>query len=71
MDFGFEQGARRADRFESDVKHSFDGVETEIRELRSDMKAGFDSLHRLMIQCFAGTLGSVVAGGVILFLSHS
>jgi hypothetical protein len=78
VDFGFDQVNRRldqsgkstGDRF-GDANQRILGVEIQIRELRSEMKSGFDSIHRLMIQCFAGTLGSIIAGGVILFLSHS
>jgi hypothetical protein len=77
IDFGFDQVKRRLDesgkstgqRF-GDANQRILGVEGELRELRSEMKDGFDSLHKLMIQCFAGTLGSIVAGGVVLFLAH-
>ena len=39
--------------------------------LRTDTKAGFDSLHQLMIRVCAGTIGSIIAGVVVLLLSHS
>jgi tetrahydromethanopterin S-methyltransferase subunit G len=78
VDFGFAQVNRRLDAFERSAGERFGeanqrvfGVEDQIRELRSEIEAGFDSLHRLMIQCFAWALGSIIAGGAILFLSHS
>lgn len=78
VDFGFEQVDKRLeqidkrfDRFERDVDRRFDRVEGEVRELRAEMKDGFDSLHRLMIQFFAGTVGSIAAGVVVLLVSHS
>ena len=82
MDFGFEQTSKRMDlgfallakgaedlRSEMRVNHA--RIEADVRELRSDTKAGFDSLNRLMIRFFAGTVGSIVAGVVVLLLSHS
>lgn len=71
VDKRFEQIDKRFDRFERDVDRRFDRVEGEVRELRADMKDGFDSLHRLMIQFFAGTVGSIAAGVVVLLVSHS
>jgi hypothetical protein len=53
------------------VDRRFVRVEADIRELRSDMKSGFDSLHRLMIRFFAGTLASIIAGVIVLLASHS
>jgi hypothetical protein len=60
------------------VDQRFDRVEADVRELRSDTKAGFgamdarfDSLQRMMIGFFATTLGSVIAGVVVLLASHS
>lgn len=78
VDFGFEQVSRRLDLTERSIGERFGeanqrvlGVEGELRELRSEMKSGFDSLHRLMIRFFAGTVGSIIAGVVVLLLSHS
>jgi hypothetical protein len=71
VDFGFEQVDRRFDRVEGDVKERFVRVEADIRELRTETKAGFDSLQQLMIRVCAGTIGSIIAGVVVLLLSHS
>jgi hypothetical protein len=71
VDRRFEQIDQRFDRFEASVDRRFDRVEDDARELRSEMKSGFDSLHRLMIRFFAGTVGSIIAGVVVLLLSHS
>src|ERR1700761_2443934 len=78
VDFGFAQVSERFVRVEADIRElrsemhrGLSKVDTEIRELRSDTKAGFDSLHRLMIKFFAGTVGSIIAGVVVLLLSHS
>ena len=85
MDLGFEQvtlrfgeANQRFERVETDLRElrsetqvGFARVDADIRELRSDTKAGFDSLHQLMIKFFAGTVGSIIAGIVVLLLSHS
>jgi hypothetical protein len=71
---GFETGDRRFDQVDArfdQVDRRFDRVEADVRELRAEMKEGFDSLHRLMIRLFAGTLGSVAAGIIVLLASHS
>lgn len=74
MDFASEQVDRRFEqidqRFER-IDRRFDRVEDDARELRSEMKSGFDSLHRLMIRFFAATVSSIIAGIVVLLLSHS
>jgi hypothetical protein len=61
---------KRIDDLRSETHRGFTRVEADIRELRSDTKAGFDSLQKLMIGFFATTLGSITAGVVLLFLSH-
>jgi hypothetical protein len=81
VDQRFEQVDQRFEQVEQRfrlVDHRFDRVEADIRELRSDMKAGFevlggrfDSLQRLMIGFFATTLGSAIAGVFVLLVSHS
>lgn len=53
-----------------DMKAGFDRVDADYRELRAEMKAGFDSVHKMMIRFFAGTLGSIVAGVILLFVTH-
>jgi hypothetical protein len=52
------------------VDQRFDRVETDVRELRSEVKSGFDSLQRLMIGFFATTVGSIIAGVVLLLLTR-
>ncbi|MBS1891720.1 MAG: hypothetical protein JST59_10530 [Actinobacteria bacterium] len=74
---GFVRSDKRVDDLRSEmhrgfaqVDQRFDRVEADIRELRSEVRTGFDSLQRLMIEFFAGTLGSIVAGVVLLFVTH-
>jgi hypothetical protein len=78
VDRRFEQVDKRFDRFEASMKERFGEVnerivrvEGEITELRSDTKSGFDEMHKLMIRLFGGTLGSIIAGVVVMVLSHS
>jgi len=61
---------KRVDDLRSEMHRGFNRIETDVRELRSDTKAGFDSLQRLMVGFFAGTLGSIIAGVVLLFVTH-
>lgn len=72
---------RSFERVEADIRE----LRVDIRELRADTKAGDDGLRAeigsvnesvndlrtLMIRFFAGTLGSIVAGIVVLLVSHS
>ena len=67
VDFGFAQMAQRIGRVEDDV-----------RELRAKTKVGFDAMdarfdamNRLMVRFFAGTLGSIIAGVIVLLAAHS
>jgi hypothetical protein len=76
-----EETHRGFDDLRKEMHRGFDRVETDTREIRSEMKAGFDSaqnqfeslqrqlesLQRLMIRFFAGTLASVV---VAIIASH-
>jgi hypothetical protein len=55
----------------SETHRGFERVDADIERLRTDTKAGFDSLHQLMIRVCAGTIGSIIAGVVVLLLSHS
>lgn len=82
VDFGFEQTSKRinlgfallakgSDDLRSEMRENFARIDGDVHELRSEMKTGFDSLHQLMIRVCAGTIGSIVAGVVVLFLSHS
>ncbi|MCW2979563.1 MAG: hypothetical protein JWO14_1290 [Solirubrobacterales bacterium] len=71
VDSGFAQVDKRIDDFQGETRERFNRVEGDIRELRSDTKAGFDSLQQLMIRVCAGTIGSIIAGVVVLLLSHS
>lgn len=47
-------------RFEQ-VDKRFDRVEADIRELRTTMKAGFDSMHRTMLIGFVSLFGTIVS----------
>ncbi|MFT3862829.1 MAG: hypothetical protein QM729_01040 [Solirubrobacterales bacterium] len=69
---------KRLDDLREEVHRGFERADadsrelrSEIRELRSDMKVGFESMHKLMIRFFAGTIGTVIAGVVVTLLSHS
>jgi hypothetical protein len=59
----------RLDDFRAEVDRRFDAVdrrfdkaESEIRELRGEMKAGFESVHRTMVQGFIALSASFIAG---------
>jgi hypothetical protein len=45
-----------------DVDRRFDKVEGEIQDLRSEMKAGFESVHRTMVQGVVALSASFIAG---------
>lgn len=45
-----------------EVDRRFDKVEGEIHELRADVKSGFESIHRLMVQGAIALSASFVAG---------
>jgi hypothetical protein len=73
MHRGFGQVDTRFDRVEADVRE----LRTDHKTLRADMNNGFESvqatladMHKLMIRFFAGTLGSIIAGVVLLFVTH-
>ncbi|HET7121004.1 MAG TPA: hypothetical protein VFI17_07100 [Solirubrobacterales bacterium] len=51
---------RMEKRFD-EVDSRFDRVEADIRELRGEMKAGFDSLQRTMVIGFVTMTASIVA----------
>ena len=75
---------KRIDDLRSEMHRGFDRVEADIGELRIESRAlrgemnkgfestqaGFADLQRLMIRFFAGTLGSIVAGVVLLFVTN-
>jgi hypothetical protein len=71
MDLGFALLAKGSDDLRSEMHKNFARVDDDVRELRSELKTGFDSLHQLIIRVCAGTIGSIVAGVVVLLLSHS
>jgi hypothetical protein len=50
------------DRRFGDVNDRLDGVESEIRELRSEMKSGFESIHKTMFHGVLILSGSYIAG---------
>jgi hypothetical protein len=71
MDLGFGLLAKGSDGLRSEMRENLARIDGDVDELRSEMKNGFDSLHRLIIRVCAGTIGSIVAGVVVLLLSHS
>lgn len=84
MHVSFAQVDQRFDRVEADIRELRSEVRTGNSILRAEMKAGddglkegiaaidarFGSLQRLMIRFFAGTLGSIIAGVVLLLVAH-
>jgi hypothetical protein len=58
VDRRFDEVYRRFD----EVDRRFDKVEGDIRELRSEMKAGFESVHRTMVQGLVALSASFIAG---------
>jgi hypothetical protein len=58
VDRRFDEVYRRFD----EVDRRFDKVEGDIRELRSEMKAGFESVHRTMVQGVVALSASFIAG---------
>ncbi len=75
VDQRFDQVDKRFDQVDqrfAQVDQRFDRVEADIRELRSDMKAGFESMQRMMIIGFVTLFASIAAsviGGVIATLA--
>lgn len=53
----FDEVGKRFD----EVGKRFDRVEADIRELRTAMKAGFDSMHRTMLIGFVSLFGTIVS----------
>jgi hypothetical protein len=58
VDRRFGEVYRRFD----EVDRRFDKVEGDIRELHSEMKAGFESVHRAMVQGVVALSASFIAG---------
>ena len=66
------------DELRTAIKEGDDGLRTAIKEgddaLRAEIgrvNSGLEDLRTLMIRFFAGTLGSIIAGVVLLLLTHS
>ena len=57
---------KRVDDLRSEMHQGFGRLDADFREVRSDI----GSLQRLMIGFFATTLGSIIGGVVLLFVSH-
>jgi hypothetical protein len=66
MHQGFARTDKRVDDLRSEMHQGFHRLDGDIREVRSDI----GSMQKLMIGFFATTLGSIIAGVVLLFLSH-
>ncbi|HEX8754311.1 MAG TPA: hypothetical protein VF731_12940 [Solirubrobacterales bacterium] len=58
VDRGFEQVDRRFEQ----VDRRFERLEANLEALRVDTKAGFESLHRLMVVAIVALTGSIVTG---------
>jgi hypothetical protein len=58
VDRRFDQVDRRFDK----VDQRFDKVDGEVRELRSEMKTGFETIHRTMVQGIIALSASFIAG---------
>ena len=48
-------------RFEA-IDRRFDKVESEIQDLRREMKLGFETVHKTMVQGFVALSASFIAG---------
>lgn len=59
VDERFKQVDQRFDQ----VDQRFDRVEADIREIRTEMKAGFEGLHRTLMQVGGGIIAALI--GVI------
>ena len=51
----------RLDDLNARVERGFDRVDADVRELRSEMNARFDSMHRTMVIGFVSMAASIVA----------
>ncbi|HEY0390914.1 MAG TPA: hypothetical protein VGC63_04310 [Solirubrobacterales bacterium] len=58
VDRRFNEVDRRFDK----VDQRFDKVEGEVRELRSEMKAGFETINRTMVHGVVALSASFIAG---------
>lgn len=58
VDRRFDEVYRRFD----EVDKRFDKVEAEIRDLRNEMKSGFESIHRTMVHGIVALSASFIAG---------
>jgi hypothetical protein len=58
VDRRFDEVDRRFDK----VDERFDKVEGEIRELRTEIKNGFESIQRSMVQGVVGLSAAFIAG---------
>jgi DNA anti-recombination protein RmuC len=59
VDERFRQVNQRFDQ----VDQRFDRVEADVREIRTEMKAGFEGLHRTLMQVGGGIIAALI--GVI------
>jgi hypothetical protein len=67
---GFDGVDAEFNAVRAEMKDGFDRADAEFRAVRAEVKAGFDSVHKMMIRFFAGTLGSIVAGVILLLVTH-
>jgi hypothetical protein len=62
----FDEVYRRFD----EVDQRFDRVERDLHGLRTDTKAGFERLYRLMLTLGAGALGTLIAATAALIAAQ-
>lgn len=62
VDRRFDEVYRRFD----EVDRRFGKVEGDIRELRSEVKAGFESVHRTMVHGVVALSASFIAGFAVM-----
>jgi hypothetical protein len=61
----------RLDDLSRRIDGGFNRIDGDLRELRSEMNARFDALHRLMIQLSGGMFIAVVATLVSVVLTRA
>ena len=60
----------RLDDFRAEVGRRFDRVERELHDLRVDTKAGFESMHRLIVTVGGGLIGTMIAASAGLIATQ-
>ncbi len=60
----------RLDDFRGEVGQRFDRVERELHDLRADTKAGFESMHRLIVTVGGGLIGTLIVASAGLIATQ-